>query len=125
MGTVSVSRCISVRTLWVRTLVDSDQWLKNLCLSLPSLALRITGIGRARSSGMSLLKVDPPLECIKCQSPLTLKHILLNCVDFFALRQQFYSAGNMHDLFSKVKTIRNFSLFKDSWSLPSHIVQIH
>ena len=42
---------------------------------------------------------DPPPEFIGCQSPLTLKRILLNCVDFLVLRQQFYSAGNMHDLF--------------------------
>ena len=33
---------------------------------------------------------------------LTLKHTLLNCVDFLALRQQFYSTGNMHELFSQV-----------------------
>ena len=43
------------------------------------------------------------IQCIGCQLPLTLKHILLNCVDFLALRQQFYSACNMHYLFSKVK----------------------
>ena len=42
-------------------------------------------------------------ECIGCQSLLTLIHILLDCVDFLNPRQQFYAAGNMHDLFSKVK----------------------
>ena len=38
-----------------------------------------------------------------CQSPLTIKHSLLNCVDFMALRQQFYIAYGMHGLFIKVK----------------------
>ena len=26
---------------------------------------------------------QPPPECIRCQSPLAIKHILLNCVDFY------------------------------------------
>ena len=64
-----------------------------------------------------------PAVCIGCQSPLTLKHILLDCFDFLAHHQQFYSAGNMHDLFPKVK--QDFGLFENSWSLPPHIVQIH
>ena len=32
-----------------------------------------------------------------------IKHILLNCVDLIALRQQFYSAESMYELFTKVK----------------------
>ena len=49
------------------------------------------------------LKGEPVPKCIGCQSPLTIKHILLNCVDFMALRQQFYTANSMHELFTKVK----------------------
>ena len=36
-----------------------------------------------------LLKGEPAPECIGGQSPLTIKHILLNCVDCIALHQQF------------------------------------
>ena len=60
-------------------------------------------IGHSWQTHIFLLTGDPPPECIGCQSPLTLKHTLLNCVDFMALRQQFYTANNMHDLFTKVK----------------------
>ena len=50
-----------------------------------------------------LLKGEPAPECIRCQSSLTIKHILLNCVDFMVLRQQFYTANSMHEFFTKVK----------------------
>ena len=36
-------------------------------------------------------------------SPMTIKHIRLNCVDFMALGHQFDDANSMHELFSKVK----------------------
>ena len=32
---------------------------------------------------------------------LTINDILLNCVDFMALHQQFYTANSMHELFTK------------------------
>ena len=35
-----------MRTSWVRTLVESNQWLKNVYLSLPSLALGIIRVGQ-------------------------------------------------------------------------------
>ena len=34
---------------------------------------------------------------------LTIKHILLDCVDFMALCQHFYTANGMQDLFTKVR----------------------
>ena len=46
-----------------------------------------------------LLKGDTRPECIGCPAPLILKHVSLDCVDFLALNQQFYIAGNMYDLF--------------------------
>ena len=50
-----------------------------------------------------LFKGEPAHECIGCQSALTIRHILLDCVDFMAMRQQFYRANGMPDLFTKVK----------------------
>ena len=54
------------------------------------------------------------LNVLSGQPPLTLKHILFNCADFLALHQQFYSAGNMHDLFSKVKQEEMFAFLRMS-----------
>ena len=42
-------------------------------------------IGHSWLTHVFLLKGEPPLECIGCQSALTIKHILLNSVDFMAL----------------------------------------
>ena len=58
-------------------------------------------IGHSRLTHTSLLKGD--LKVLGVNPPLTLKHIWLDCVDILALHQQFYTAGNMHDLFSQVK----------------------
>ena len=78
-------------------------------------------IGHSRLTHAFLLKGDPPPQCIGCQLPLTLKHILLNCVVFLALHQQFYSAGNMRDRFSKVKQEEILALLR----IAGHIFQIH
>ena len=45
------------------------------------------------------LKGEAPPECIACQSALTVGHILLDCVNFRALHQQFYTANGMPDFF--------------------------
>ena len=36
-----------------------------------------------------------PLDVFDCQSPLTMKHILLNCANCMALCQHFYIANSM------------------------------
>ena len=38
-----------------------------------------------------------------------------------ALRQQFYSANSMHEIFTKVKQENIFTIFEDSWSVSPHI----
>ena len=48
------------------------------------------------------LKGEPPPECIVCKCTLTVKHLLLNCVDFDALRQQFYQVADLPELFKSV-----------------------
>ena len=41
---------------------------------------------------------DAPV-CIACYSLLTVDHILINCVGFDIVRQIFYTASNLRDLF--------------------------
>ena len=57
-------------------------------------------------SGLTLFSLQVGhslLKCIDHQSPLTRKHIRLNCLHFMALCKQFYNANMMHNLLSKVK----------------------
>ena len=48
------------------------------------------------------LKGEPPPECIVCNCTVTVKHLLLNCVDFDAIRQQFYQVADKPELFKSV-----------------------
>ena len=59
--------------------------------------------------GFILRNEDPP-ECIACQLPLTVEHILLNCVDFMFIRNKYFTCVTLADLFAKVpsRTIVDF-----------------
>ena len=46
---------------------------------------------------------QPPPECIPCNCPLTIKHLLIECVDFNDVRQRFYQVPSLQDLFNTVK----------------------
>ena len=60
-------------------------------------------IGHSRLSHEFLLKGEPPPECIPCNCPLTIKHLLVECVDFTDVRQRFYQVPSLQDLFKTVK----------------------
>ena len=56
-----------------------------------------------------LLKDEDPLICIPCNSLLTVEHILISCIDFDIIRQNFYSASNLKDLFHNIHPKRIIS----------------
>ena len=43
------------------------------------------------------------------KSPLTVEHILISCIDFDIIRQNFYTASNLKDLFQKIHSKRIIS----------------
>jgi len=51
---------------------------------------------------------DPPI-CITCNSLLTVEHILISCIDFDIIRQNFYTASNLKDLFHNIHPKRIIS----------------
>jgi ribonuclease HI len=67
-------------------------------------------IGHTHLTHAYLLKRENPPECTPCQSPLTVEHILLHCIDFNLVRQKYYSVSTLTDLFNSVqpRTILNF-----------------
>ena len=67
-----------------------------------AVVLRRCRIGHSHITHSFLLKGEDPPQCIPCQSPLTIKHILLECADFQLIRDDFYSSCSMHDLFNRV-----------------------
>jgi kelch-like protein 2/3 len=67
-------------------------------------------IGHSYLTHRYLLARDPIPVCIPCDEILTIKHILLNCVDFQHVRSRFYSCDSLEKLFKDVdpKLIFNF-----------------
>ena len=60
-------------------------------------------IGHSHLTNEFLLKGEPPPECIPCNCLLTIKHLLIECVDFNDVRQCFYQVPSLQDLFKTVK----------------------
>ena len=52
-----------------------------------------------------LVKGEPPPECIPCNCPLTINHllVLIECAYFNDVRQRFYQVPSLQDLFKTVK----------------------
>ena len=60
-------------------------------------------IGHSRLTHAYILKREDEPECVACNKPLTIKHILLECVDLMLIRQRFYHVAGLHELFNTVK----------------------
>ena len=67
-------------------------------------------IGHTHLTHCHLLKGDDAPRCITCDCPLTVKHILLQCVDFEHIRRKYFNADSLSQLFSSVsaKSITDF-----------------
>ena len=60
-------------------------------------------IGHTRLTHSYLLSGDDLPECGSCQCPLTVKHILMECVDFNDVRNKHFVASSIKDLFDNVE----------------------
>jgi hypothetical protein len=59
-------------------------------------------LGHSRLTHSFLLKGEPPPQCIGCNAPNTIKHILLNCLEFSDIRARFYNVSDIFSLFHTV-----------------------
>jgi ribonuclease HI len=71
-------------------------------------------IGHTRLTHSYLLQREEQPECVFCLEPLTVKHLLLDCVDLADVRQRFFSAGSMHELFNTVTCDNIISFLKET-----------
>jgi ribonuclease HI len=69
-------------------------------------------IGHTRFTHSYLLNGEDQPECIPCQTPLTIKHILIDCVDFIPQRNSFYSIESLKELFEKISVEKILSFLK-------------
>ena len=60
-----------------------------------------------------LLKDDPMPGCIPCYCALTVKHILIDCVDFMEVRQKYFNVPDLKTLFKDVDPSQIFAFLKE------------
>ena len=60
-------------------------------------------IGHTHLTHSYLLKREDQPFCFACDEPLTVHHIMIDCIDLQLTRDQFYRVSNMRELFTKVK----------------------
>jgi len=60
-------------------------------------------IGHTRLTHFFLLSGDDLPECGTCQCPLTVKHILVECVDLNEVRNKHFVASTIKDLFDNIE----------------------
>ena len=57
-----------------------------------------------------LLKREDQPFCISCNEPFTVKHFLINCIEFSHMRRQFFQTNDLRYLFENVP-IDNILIF--------------
>ena len=67
-------------------------------------------IGHTRLTHSYLLQREEQPVCIGCNEPLTVKHILVDCVDFLQTRNMFFRVNNLKQVFQDVP-VDNIILF--------------
>ena len=63
-------------------------------------------IGHSHATHSYLLKGEEQPMCIPCDTPFTIKHILINniyCVDFEKTRNRYYRVSTLKELFESVE----------------------
>ena len=71
-------------------------------------------IGHTRLTHSYLLSGDDLPECGTCQCPLTVKHILVECVDLKDVRNKHFVASSLKDLFDSVEAHKIIDFIKET-----------
>ena len=69
-------------------------------------------MGHSRFSHMHLLNNDRAKQCIICNEPLTIKHVLLNCKEFDHIQSKHFNADSLQKLFSDVNKKTFWNIYK-------------
>ena len=71
-------------------------------------------IGRTRLTHSFLLSGDDFPGYGTCQCPLTVKHILVECVDLNGVRNKHFVASSIKDLFDNIETHKIIDFIKET-----------
>ena len=70
-------------------------------------------IGHSRVTHGHLMTQEEAPVCIPCDTPYSLKHVLLDCVDVAPIRDKYFKCASMHDLFSGIPNDAIISFLKE------------
>ena len=59
-------------------------------------------IGHTHLTHAYLLKEEDAPFCYPCDCPFTIKHLLVECVDFQHIRHKYYKEDTIYDVFANV-----------------------
>ena len=71
-------------------------------------------IGHTRLTHSYLLSGEEQPICTSCDALLTVKHILLDCPDLQDIRQNYFSASSLKDIFENVENQNIVGFIKDT-----------
>ena len=60
-------------------------------------------IGHTKLTHAFILKQEPQLQCLTCQTTCTVKHILIEYRAFAVIRKRFFKVNSLTDLFENVE----------------------
>ena len=70
-------------------------------------------LGHTKLTHSYLLERDQAPFCVGCDEPLTIEHILIDCIEFSHIRPRFYSYHTMFDIFQNVHTTTLLHYFRE------------
>ena len=71
-------------------------------------------IGLSSRTHVYLLRREEQPECVFCQEPITIKHLLLDCADLIDTRVKYFKCLTMKELFSTVSVDVILSFLKET-----------
>ena len=71
-------------------------------------------IGHTYLTHVHLLKKEDRPQCVFCDEPYTVKHLLLECADLLLIRQRYYSVDTMAQLFNTVSYDKILGFLKET-----------
>ena len=70
-------------------------------------------IGHTHFTHAFLLRGEPPPFCVGCNETMSVKHILLDCLDFDIIRRKYFKVKDMKSLFDLIEPERVVKYVKE------------
>jgi len=108
-----IQNCCATNKLHAIRPTVGDYKQKTCLLHRDSVLLNRLRIGHTRLMHSYLLSGDDLPECGTCQCPLTVKHILVECVDLKDVRNEHFVASSIKDVFEIVEAHKIIDFIKE------------